>query len=137
MLQGLPALKSGGLYILEDVHTSHPERIRKARRLFAKLATPPGTALSVLLAIDHYQRLSMPINQEKAALIAKNSLMTAEQVQALAQSIGKVHFYRRTRLPDHCIRCGSKDYDFSIYRCQCGLRVFSDSDSMTFVLEKK
>ncbi len=137
LLKGLPAVRSGGLYILEDICTSHPAYIRKSRRWLGKLLTPKGNALTVLLGIDHYLRLGIPVDQKKAELLAKDSLMSPDEVMTVASSLSRVHFYRRTRLPDHCIRCGSVDYNFSTYRCQCGLRIFSDSDSMTFVLEKK
>jgi hypothetical protein len=137
LIHGVPAVKSGGLYILEDVHTSHPARIRKARRHFRKLLTPKGNCLSVLLGIDHYKGIEVEVDEKRAELLAKDSIFEAQEIYDLAKEIDRIHFYRRTRLPERCIRCGSVDYNFSTYRCQCGLRVFSDSDSMTFVIEKK
>jgi hypothetical protein len=136
LIHGLPALRPGGIYILEDVHTSHPERIKKSKRLFQKLVTPKGTSLSVLLGIQHYKRLGIEVDKSKAELLSKNSIFTSDEVFSVAKHIKDVHFYRRTRLPERCIKCGSIDYDFSTYRCVCGEKIFSDSDSMTFVIEK-
>ncbi len=131
LLEGVNALASGGLYILEDIHTSHPEYARLAGRPFR------GNALTVLLAIDHYKRIGVAIDEAKAQAIAAGSLLQPAEVLFLSEKIDKISLYRRTRLPDSCYRCGAKDYDFSALRCRCGVEVFKDADSMTFVIQKR
>jgi len=126
LVEGVQALAPLGLYILEDIHTSHPSSTRDGR----------GNALHALLAIHHYQRLGLPVDDTRAALIANNSILAAEDVHYLGSTLSKIALYRRTRLPDYCYRCNVRDFDFSALRCQCGADVFSDADSMTFVLQK-
>jgi len=128
LIEGMRALKSGGLYILEDVHTSHPG--------YQGAVPGQGNALSALLAIDHYKRVGVAIDRPRAELIAAQSLLSAGDVIELAGSLRSIELYKRTRLPDSCYRCGTVDFHFSSYQCRCGVKVFSDSDSMSFVLEK-
>jgi len=131
--EGIKALNPGGLYILEDIHTSHPEYSRK-KRLWPKQKR--GNALSVLLAIDHYKRLGATIDSTKARLIANKSIVTEEEVILLDQNIASISLYRRTRLPKSCWKCRSSDYLYSVYKCRCGEPIFRDADSMSFVIEK-
>jgi SAM-dependent methyltransferase len=135
LIEGVRALRPGGLYILEDIHTSHPAVYEKSSSYAASMQQ--GTALSVLLAIDHYKRLAEEIDDTRAGKIAHNSLLAASDVSELAAQLKNISLYRRTRLPDFCFNCGASDYQFSSYRCTCGVEIFSDSDSMSFVLEKK
>jgi hypothetical protein len=137
LVEGIQALSAGGLYILEDVHTSHPSARKRSRGLFGREVPIMGNAMSVLLAIDHYQRIGAEITGEKAKAIASHSIVTPDEVILLARQIAHISMYKRTRLPDYCFKCGASDYNFSAYHCQCGVNVFSDSDSMAFVIEKR
>jgi hypothetical protein len=133
LLDGMRALRSGGIYILEDIHTSHPAYMRKSD---PRVQQYPGTSLSVLLGIDHYKRIGVGIDEPRTQLIAAGSILRPEDVNYLASSIASIALYRRTHLPDRCYRCGSSDYDFTGYRCRCGVEIFSDCDSMSFVIMK-
>jgi 23S rRNA U2552 (ribose-2'-O)-methylase RlmE/FtsJ len=136
LIEGVQALTRGGLYVLEDIHTSHPSYQKAKSRFPFSKKERNGNALSVLLAIDHYKRLSTKIDSEKARAIAKDSMFEDSDVLFLASNISHISLYKRTNLPDYCYSCGSGDFDFSAYKCRCGVDVFSDSDSMTFVVEK-
>lgn len=142
LILGMNSLTKGGIYILEDIHTSHfssPYYQPRAffRRLFRSNALPRrGNALNILLAIDHYKRLNRTISHEIATLIASDSLFSPEQVVQLSNEIEFAKLYRRANLPDRCV-CGSSDYHFSEYRCTCGRPIFADDDSMTFLIKKK
>lgn len=136
LVEGVRALAQGGIYILEDIHTSHPGYRRGADSPMERQSAP-GNALSVLLAIDHYKRISRNIDGALSAHIARDCIMTPEAVLFLAENISKISLYRRTRLPDYCYNCGSSDFNFSAYKCKCGVEIFSDSDSMSFVIEKR
>jgi len=137
LIEGVRVMNSGGIYILKDVHTSHPMNIdyNKKKGFFFKRKIQKGNALSVLLGINHYKRIGCEITNEKAELISKNSLLTTPQVLELSRRIKNIHLYKRTRLPDSCYKCGEVDFDYSQYRCRCGENIFSDTDSMTFVIE--
>ena len=124
LLEGMRALKSGGIYILEDIHTSHK----------AILAGETGNTLSTLLAIDHYKRIN---KTPDFADIAEGSMFDVDEVEELWKLTKEMSLYKRTHLPDHCYACGSKDYKFHTYKCKCGAGIFEDTDSMSFVLTKE
>ncbi|MFN8109611.1 MAG: hypothetical protein U0Y82_07160 [Thermoleophilia bacterium] len=131
LLEGMRVLAPGGVYILEDAHTSHPSYPQ------GHLDPPPdarGNALTVLLALDHMRRIGLPVDHAAAAAIAEGSLLSPGEVADLARTVAAVHLYRRTHLPDSCWACGGHDYDFSALRCRCGVEVFADGDSMSFVI---
>jgi len=96
-----------------------------------------GTALSVLLAIDHYKRRGKEVDENDARRIAHESLLEARDVIELASQLKNISLYRRTHLPDYCYNCGSSEFLYSSYKCCCGVDIFSEADSMSFVLEKK
>ena len=123
LIEGMKVLNPGGIYILEDIHTS--------------LGQPIGNALTVLLAIHHYRRLHITITEDIAQLISNNSLMDAGEVLSLDTNIDGIELYRRTRLPDWCYRCNSTEFNYSQLRCLCGEEIFSMKDSMSFVITKK
>jgi SAM-dependent methyltransferase len=122
LIEGLKRLLPGGLYILEDIHTS--------------LGQSLGNALTVLLAIDHYRRINQTISSEIATKISNYSVMSAEDVLLLDSYIKNISLYRRTNLPNSCYNCGSTVFQYSKLKCVCGVDVFSNNDSMSFVIEK-
>jgi len=54
LVESIPHIRKGGIYILEDIHTSHPRHpyYRKSKRLFRPLVGP----LQTLLALNHLKR---------------------------------------------------------------------------------
>lgn len=122
LVEGMKRLLPGGLYVLEDIHTS--------------LNQPQGNALTVLLAIDHYNRIEKTIDEHTATEIADQSLLSASDVILLARQIKTISLYRRTHLPNSCYNCGSTDFLYSRLKCSCGVDIFSNGDSMSFVIEK-
>jgi hypothetical protein len=141
LLAGLPHLQTNGIYILEDIQTSlpkHPLMQTKSNGWFKGKPKPiVGTALSALLAINHYRAINVPLTQTMAHEIARNSLLTADEILLLDQQISGIHLYRRTSLPQKCHHCGSIHYQFNQFLCVCGAEIFSDTDSMSFVLIKR
>jgi len=137
LLEGLKKLNSDGLYILEDIHTSHRQYNKKRIGSFELCGPQKGNALTVLLALMHYQNIGFEIDENRAQLISNNSLFTITDILFLTDNIKKIYFYRRSNLPKKCYSCGSTDYNFSNLKCLCGVEVFSDADSMSFVIIKK
>lgn len=149
LIEGLDALGPNGIYILEDAETSfanHPWwnkklhwwkfRERKALREQQRIVSF-GNALHLLLALDHCHRIHAPIDDELASQIAKNSLLTKEEITRIASQIKSIHLYRRTRLPDYCHDCGAQHFEYSKLRCVCGQEIFGGNESMSFVVIKK
>lgn len=130
LLAGLSALRSGGIYIVEDIHTSHPDHE------YSVQLGRCGNALHVLLALDHYQRIGVPVEGDVSGRIAHESLFSVGDVERMAREIDSYHLYRRTCLPDYCSRCGSRDFNYHFFECVCGQAVFSHTDSMAFAVVK-
>jgi hypothetical protein len=128
LVEGLRALKPGGIYILEDVHTSH---------FGLDLPSKYGNALTVLLSLKHMREHFDKITYKDVYLVANGSIFSTEDVLFLTRCIDEIHLYRRTSLPDYCYKCNSNRYNYSNLRCICGVDLFSDRDSMAFVISKQ
>ncbi len=149
IIAGLENLSSNGIYILEDIQTARRDHAwwekpklhwwkfgekRKARALLKDQDFGKGNALHLLLALDHYQRIGVQIDAQVANSLAKNSLFTESQIVDLASKIKSIHLYQRNHLPDMCHRCGAITFDYVALKCACGEKIFSDADSMSFVI---
>ena len=128
---GLPRVKPGGLYVLEDIHTSHPSHAYSRKH-------PRGTpnSLAVLLALQHLKESGRTPTREQAQRLAQAKFFSAEDIARLARDIGQLELYRRARLPLRCYACQSVDFDYARYRCKCGAEIFADTDSMAFAIVK-
>jgi len=151
LIEGLKALNSNGVYILEDVQTARKDHhwwnkkirfwklIKKAeyKKHLAQQHLDQGNALHALLAIDHYQRIQKVMTQDIIEKIAIDSMLNIQDIELLVANIKEIHLYQRNHLPDFCHQCGSADFNFSKLKCYCGVDIFSDEDSMAFVLVKR
>lgn len=141
LLAGIRALKPGGLYLLEDIHTSHPHYSHSRLQSYGwyrrlRAMGRKGNALTVLLALDHCQRIGAEVTDDIAEQIAKDSIVSPEEVRFLASQLSQIELYRRSNLPDYCYKCNARHFDYSRLRCRCGAALLSDSDSMSFALVK-
>lgn len=151
LIEGMEALNPAGVYILEDIDTSRPDhywwttdifkphwwKIKKMRHYRSiKKNLSKGNALHALLALDHYKRIGVDVDENIAGEISKNSMLTKSEILKLASQINSIHLYRRTHLPDYCPVCESELFDFSKLKCVCGTQLFSDASSMAFVIIK-
>jgi hypothetical protein len=151
LIEGMENLAPNGIYILEDIQTSRSDHDwwrrpklhwwkfkekKKAKNLVKNQHFKKGNALNLLLALDHYQRIKVKIDEKVVKLLSINSLFSKDQVVNLAGQIQSIHLYQRNHLPDMCHQCGSVNFDYINLTCSCGERVFSDSDSMSFVIVK-
>jgi hypothetical protein len=96
-----------------------------------------GNAFHLLLALDHYKRINLPITDEILSQIEKNSLLSHDQIKRIASQIESIHLYRPTRLPDFCHDCGAKHFEYSKLKCACSQEIFGGNVSMSFVIIKK
>ena len=135
LAETLPYVRSGGLYILEDIHTSHPDH-SYYRQACAGYPSPPATCLSVLLALQHLRATDGRLTDRIAERLSSPGFFTVEEVTMLYRSIASIELYRRTRLPLHCCRCGSSSYNYAAMLCECGAPIFQDADSMSFLIRK-
>lgn len=123
LLTGMTYLKSGGFYILEDVHSCYSRE-------------EPFNPLHLLLALLHFREAQLSIDDVIAKLIKKNTYFSEQDIRTLNHSISEIHFYRRAKLPIKCWHCLSTDFDYVQFKCVCGTNLLSEADSMAFILRK-
>lgn len=131
LILGFPRLRSGGVYMLEDIHTSHPQHSFSSNH-------PRGTpnSLCVLLALQHLKETGQKLSPEVAQRLSRARFFSVEDIQYLAREIGDLELYKRTRLPLRCYACGSSQFDYAQYRCPCGAQIWEEADSMSFALTR-
>lgn len=122
----LPRVRDGGVYVLEDLHTSHPDYV----------ATPVGGVNSyhLLLAFEHLIATAQDLGEPALADLARTSLFTEQEVATLWRAIATVDFYRRSSLPLRCYRCGSDQFAYDQLRCRCGTELVRGVDSISAVV---
>lgn len=138
-IKSLTNRENGGLYLLEDVHTNHPNYPfsgyrKRVRFMKQRNQSRQGNSLSLLLALEHLKSLGREITLESATELSKGSIFSSEDIMMLSSKIKKIILFRRNRLPSWCHRCGSSDFNYHEFICKCNEEIFRDSDSMSFAL---
>lgn len=121
-------LRDGGIYILEDLHTSHPDH--STMRRWSRKRT---NAFHVALAFEHLHALELPLTDAIIARLTAESLFTEGDLRTLFAQIDGVQIYRRPNLPLRCYRCGSSDFAYERLRCVCGAELMESADSMSAI----
>ena len=134
---GLEKVSSGGIFISEDISTSHP--MNSAFAHFShRHGKPLPTALHVLMAIQHNKDLGLTdLSSTHAAALADVDFFTPSDVSALFESIQSIDIFKRTKLPLRCYSCGQSDFDYTAWRCRCGVNLNQPDDSMAALIVKK
>jgi 23S rRNA U2552 (ribose-2'-O)-methylase RlmE/FtsJ len=128
LVASLSHLRAGGVYILEDLHTSHPDH--STMRRWNRKRT---NAYHVVLAFEHLQALESPLTGAVVARLTADSWFTENDLRTLFAQIDSVQIYRRATLPLRCYRCGSADFAYERLRCLCGVQLMETADSMSAV----
>ena len=135
---GLRALRPGGIYILEDIHTSFPQHPMYHEE-FNKQGKngKQQTALTVLLAFEHIKRLGRhELGPDEALQLGIGEHFNEKEVRDMFAWVDKVIFYKRPHLPERCY-CGSSDYDYHNMRCSCGKWLMLQAESVSAMIFKK
>jgi hypothetical protein len=132
LLESFPHVRDGGLYIVEDIHTSHPDNPD------FRPHNPPGTTncLHVLLAMQHLKDRRAKLTEEIASSLTSPGYFSARELASLFEAIGGLKLYKRTSLPLRCYRCGSSAFDYTRWQCRCGAALYGSADSMSFLIRK-
>jgi hypothetical protein len=132
LIKGFPFVRPGGLYIIEDIHSSHPHHPD------FRQYNPPGVAncLHVLLAMQHLKDRRQLLTPEITATLTTPGFFSPDDLQYLFGNIQTMDLYKRTSLPLRCYRCGSDSFDYKQLRCSCGADIYAATDSMSFILRK-
>lgn len=157
LVQGMNALAPGGIYILEDIHTSHPrhelyereceDAMGRWQRMWHNLkrklcpchaTTFKPTSLSVLLAFHHLKYLGRDtIGLDEIASLSTGNHLSSSDICALYRRIDKIVMYRRSVLPRMCYRCKGSQFRYDSFKCECGADLFMGPDSMSALLYKE
>ena len=128
----LPHVRPGGVYIVEDLHTSHPDY-----RNMARGDRGVTNCYHLLLALEHVIATGKTFDERAARTLSRNSLFTKDQVDELFRTIAGVEFYRRSALPLSCYRCGSDEFTYDTLRCHCGTELMERVDSISAIVRTK
>jgi hypothetical protein len=133
LVESLPWIRPSGVYILEDVHTSHPDNAAFAQY------SPAGQAncLHTLLAIQHLKDCHETMTAEIARDLESSVFFSSDDVLRLFSDIDTLPLYKRTSLPLRCYRCGQRNFDYRRLLCRCGAELYSATDSMSFIIRKR
>lgn len=142
--ESLKHLSPGGMYILEDIHTSHPGhpyyRESFSGRLFKLFKkNKPGYIgpLHLLLCLEHFISNERELDENTLNEISKNSLFTREEIIFIFQKTATIEINKRATLPHKCYSCNSTDFNYHTLKCTCGADIYSGYDSMTAIITMK
>ncbi len=135
LAEGMARLGRGGLYILEDICTSHPLRSDFAHHSMINGSRVPN-ALNVLLAIQHLKDIGATLGPATTAALAAPGFLDRHDIETLFATTDQVEIYHRTQLPLRCYACGATDFDYVSWRCRCGAELYLPADSMAALIWK-
>ncbi len=166
LIQGVNHINSGGVYILEDLHTSHPEH-SFYRKQALKYKTPNNilfriinilpfggqiinfiknkflingefiSALNLLLCLEHLKFADKQLDENILKQFSQNSLFSSDEVVYLYEKISEIRIYKRSTLPRKCFNCDSDDFQYLTLKCECGAELYSNCDSMAAIIRIK
>jgi predicted O-methyltransferase YrrM len=135
LAEGMPRIRGAGLYILEDISTSHPLQSHFAHHSIRNGRRVPN-ALNVLLAIQHLKDSGGACGLEQADALAAPGFFSRFDVRELFAMTARVEIYKRTQLPLRCHGCGGNDFDYVAWLCRCGAELYHPADSITALVWK-
>ena len=135
LAEGMARLRPAGLYILEDIATSHPLHAGFAGHSMRDGRRVPN-ALNVLLAIQHIKDAGLKFNSGVATRLSAQGMLAETDVATLFAAIERVEIHRRTQLPLRCYACAGNDFDYVSWLCRCGAELYHPADSMTALVWK-
>ena len=144
LVESLKHISSGGVYILEDLHTSHPEHPyynynfkNNIFNFFKKKKSNYISPLHLLLCLEHLISNKKELKKELLEDISTNSLFSCDEIIFIYDKISEIDIFKRGSLPHRCYSCNSSDFDYHNLKCRCGVDIYSNSDSMTAVITVK
>ncbi len=128
----LPFIRPGGIYFLEDLHTSHPAHPSMKRSDRSRV-----NCYHVLLAFERLLALNEPLSDRIVNSLTSRSLFTPPEILELFRRLDSVKIFHRASLPLKCWKCGSDNFDYAELRCQCGAQLVAGIDSISAALVAK
>jgi predicted O-methyltransferase YrrM len=132
LLATLPHIRPGGVYVLEDLHTSHP-----AHPSMGNADRMRTNSYHMLLTFEHILTSGLSLTDDCVHSLALRSLFGPDEIRRVFLRIGTIDVYRRALLPLRCYRCGSNDFAYDQLRCRCGTNLVDAVDSISAVITVK
>ncbi len=129
LIKSFDHLRPGGIYILEDIHTSHP-----SHPYYQKSGSKYIGPLHLLLCFEHLMANNKPLDDELVKTLSAKSLFAATEIKNLFDKIAGIQIFKRASLPHKCYACGSTDFDYHKLKCTCGVDIYGEADSMTAII---
>jgi hypothetical protein len=136
LIEGMTRIRPKGLYILEDICTSHPLQPEFAHYSLVDGERIPN-ALNVLMAIQHIVDTGIACVPEKIYTLSAPGFFSRRDIEELFAMTGQIEIYKRTRLPLRCYACGGSDFNYVTWRCRCGTELYHPANSMTALVWKR
>jgi len=130
LVESISHLRDRGMYILEDIHVSHPSHPNYRALGRDGLIGP----LHFLLAIEHFKVTGLEMDDRTIHQLGGDSVFTPEDVALLFRKIQRIDIYKRATLPHRCFYCGRSDFDYAKLSCRCGANLYGESDSISAIL---
>ena len=162
LLESIDFVAPGGVYVIEDIHTSleelryeglvapadlgHRRRrrqspvLRRVSGFLRKIKAKKDSAnrcvnvLTLVLAIERALKIGRRLSESEIAQLSTDGFINADEIATLAGAVREVLIYRRSTLPLACHQCVKGKFDYSNLRCECGARLYKDDDSMAAAL---
>jgi hypothetical protein len=148
LMETLPHMPGGALYVLEDLHTAsrelRDERVlspnstgkrRRHRRFFQNNRF--ANVLTILWAFERARALELSLELGQMEALASASGFRIDDLERLDGWIASIEIYQRAQLPLACWKCRSTGFDLINLLCQCGVELMQPDDSMTAVITVK
>jgi hypothetical protein len=133
LAETLPLLRPGGMYVLEDLQTSH------ARHAVYREHCAPGTpnALHLLLTIERLRATGRSLSSNDVEQLTAAGLFAPADARRLDELISDVEIFHRATLPLRCYACGGDTFDPVALVCECGIDLdVMGLDSLTAILRR-
>ena len=129
-----PMLTPGGLYVLEDLHTSLPSHPYYLK--YCADGTP--TSLNLLHLIEHLRATGQVLSDAHIKKLSYPGIFSENEIKLLNDRIDTIDIFRRNTLPIKCWSCRSDDFDYLSLRCSCGVNIsIEEPDSMTAAIRSR
>jgi predicted O-methyltransferase YrrM len=136
LAEGMARLRPTGLYILEDIATSHPLHAGFAGHSMRDGGRIPNV-LNALLAIQHIKDAGLNLNSVIGTRLSAPEMLSEPDVATLFATTGRVEIHKRTQLPLRCYACSGNQFDYVSWLCRCGAELYHPADSMTALIWKR
>lgn len=163
LVETTPYIGRGGVYILEDIHTSQTElrnsgliapvvkdwfkkttlidrilnKFGSVFSVFNKVSVkskPLVNCLTLSLAIERARTLGRKLTPLEIQQLTSTNFFATKEVEYLDSRISEIEIFRRSTLPLSCNTCQSEVFNLAQLQCLCGRRLYCDDDSMTVVM---